>query len=235
MSNTTEFEAKGNKHIDLDAVSFKPYHTIIGELVLKYADKPGMVLIDVGCGMGQLEVFLTRNNWPGQVSIADAYDTCLEASNIAPLVVQTYKLHEIDFDLPEQVGEKKFDCLVMSHVLEHIHNPSDAMGKVMSLLKPGGVAIIAVPNPARPNVLVGNIFKKHYANRGHVQAWDASHWRVFLEIALKLDVVEYKHDFVLLPAHSCFGLIETVGVALARIIPWWSFSNIAVIRAPGGQ
>jgi SAM-dependent methyltransferase len=48
--------------------------------------------------------------------------------------------------LPGSLERASFDVVVMSHVLEHCADPSAAVENVRSLLKPGGVAIISVPN-----------------------------------------------------------------------------------------
>lgn len=224
---TKTYEDHGNRHLDTVNVEMLPYHREVGKLVMKYAAQ-GSVL-DIGCGMGQLELYLRDNGFSGEVHLADAYDMCLEASSKYDFVKDKFKLSETAFDPHEKI-DRKFDAIVMSHVLEHIHNPSSALENVLSLLNPDGVLIVAVPNPSRPLVFFGNIFKFHYANRGHVQAWDPSHWRVFLEDALKLDVAEYAADFIDIPKHRKFNFLQKIGVFLAKPFPWWSFSNIAVIR-----
>lgn len=229
---TEGYIAKGNKHLDVDQMRLLPYHRQIGEMVVTYAPGADARVLDIGCGMGQIEKYLTDAGWPGKVHVADAYDLCLDASAAFPVVADRLKISETDFDIAEQVGDMRFDCIVMSHVLEHLHDPSGKLKLVLSLLKPGGIAIVAVPNPARPMVLIGNLFRRHYANRGHVQTWDPSHWRVFLEEALGLDVAEYRADFVDLPKCRRFPILLRAGEGLARIAPWWSFSNIAAIRAP---
>jgi SAM-dependent methyltransferase len=47
---------------------------------------------------------------------------------------------EVDF------GEDKFDLVILSQVLEHLLDPFQVLVKVRSLIKPGGVIAIAVPN-----------------------------------------------------------------------------------------
>jgi SAM-dependent methyltransferase len=50
--------------------------------------------------------------------------------------------------LPEVVRAKRFDLVLMSHVLEHCLNPQAALGNVRSILSETGTAIIEVPNNA---------------------------------------------------------------------------------------
>ena len=50
------------------------------------------------------------------------------------------QLGELDF------GDKKFDIITIWHVLEHVPNPCEVLRKIYSLLKPGGIFVVAVPN-----------------------------------------------------------------------------------------
>jgi SAM-dependent methyltransferase len=49
-------------------------------------------------------------------------------------------------NLPPQLNERLFDAVLMIHSLEHCIDPVHAARNVMSLLKPGGIAIIEVSN-----------------------------------------------------------------------------------------
>ena len=41
---------------------------------------------------------------------------------------------------------ERFSCIHMSHVIEHVPNPAAWLEKARSLLTPGGLLVIAVPN-----------------------------------------------------------------------------------------
>jgi hypothetical protein len=106
-------------------------------------------------------------------------------------------------------------------------------GRVLDIGCGFGHLLLAVPNPVRPTVFFGNIRKKHYVNPGHVYSWDRSHWMNLLERVLGLDVVEYASDEVKLFSWRMLRAVprlKTVEIALSRWVPWWSFSNIAVVR-----
>jgi hypothetical protein len=122
---------------------------------------------------------------------------------------------------------------VLSHVLEHLRDPIGGINALMTLLKPGGVLILAVPNLGRLEVCMMNLFGRHYVNRGHVFGWDRSHWRNFLERICGLDVIEYGADVVtLLPGFPGRAIGRIAGRRLAKILPGWSVSNVAVVRKP---
>ena len=42
--------------------------------------------------------------------------------------------------------EQRFDCIICSHVLEHVYDPRDMLIKLKSALKAGGALIISLPN-----------------------------------------------------------------------------------------
>lgn len=50
--------------------------------------------------------------------------------------------------IPDDLAEREFDVVLLSHVLEHCIDPVAALANVKRLLKPGGTAILEVPNNA---------------------------------------------------------------------------------------
>lgn len=229
MSNKiAAWEDKGNKHINLDGERRPlPYHEIISDLVIQHS-MDGDSVLDIGCGVGHLcEEINNKGN--RVLHIADAYQVCLDRTSARTKVERTYLIDETDFNIAEAI-KGEFSVVVMSHVLEHMLNPVQAVRDAMAFVKPGGYLIMAVPNPARPGVLISNLTKTHYVNRGHVVAWDMSHWINFLENVMELDVVSYHHDYIQIKGCNSLPIIMSLGKMIGKIIPWWCFSNIAVIK-----
>lgn len=225
---TSNYEETGNIHLDMELTDTLPYHEVIGGLILKYADESSAVL-DIGCGLGHIGSVVFETNPKIKVDIADAYDACLQATAKRGNIGKQYKIDELKFNIVSIV-DKKYDVIVMSHVLEHLIFPAKAIDDVLQLLNDGGKLIVAVPNPVRPSVFVTNLFKSHYVNRGHVHSWDPSHWKNFLEVIMGLKVVQYKTDYIQLPRATRSGLMRNIGKFLVKAAPWWGFSNIAVIE-----
>ncbi len=44
------------------------------------------------------------------------------------------------------LGEATYDAVVMSHVIEHVHEPVELLAEVRRLLKPGGILVVTTPN-----------------------------------------------------------------------------------------
>jgi 2-polyprenyl-3-methyl-5-hydroxy-6-metoxy-1,4-benzoquinol methylase len=229
-SKIASWESQGNKHIDINAKQRPlPYHQIISDLAIQHSSDSDKIL-DIGCGIGQLCNEIKKKG-AREIHAADAYQMCLDKTQRLTKIDKTYLLEEENFNISEVIKDE-FSVVIMSHVLEHMLDPVQAINEVFKLVKPGGTLILAVPNPARPGVLLSNITKTHYVNRGHVVAWDMSHWRNFLENILKLEVLSYHHDFIQIKGCNRFPVIMKLGQALGKAVPWWCFSNIAVIQKP---
>jgi 2-polyprenyl-3-methyl-5-hydroxy-6-metoxy-1,4-benzoquinol methylase len=100
--------------------------------------KRGRVL-DVGCGRGLLLDVFRQRGWDIQgTELTD--QAARYARQIAGVPVKIGRLEELGFP------DSHFDAVTMWHVLEHVHDPRVALAEVSRILKPGGVALVGVPN-----------------------------------------------------------------------------------------
>ena len=53
---------------------------------------------------------------------------------------------DIEGEIPQYLEQERFDCLIFSHVLEHLRNPAEVVARLSRLLRTGGRVVIAVPN-----------------------------------------------------------------------------------------
>lgn len=220
-----------NVHIR-DNKKYEGYHRVVASLADKYSPLNAHIL-DIGCGMGNVVQLINDNRPDINISVADPYENCLEKTKQRVDSVTTFKIEPNEIN--ESILGNGYDTIIMCHSLEHMRCPADAIEQALSLLKENGSLILAVPNPVRPEVILGNITKQHYVNKGHLYTWDRSHWMNFLEEILKLHVLEYESDMVyifgkLRGVKLLSGLIYATEMKLGKILPWFSFSNIAVIK-----
>jgi 2-polyprenyl-3-methyl-5-hydroxy-6-metoxy-1,4-benzoquinol methylase len=213
-------------HIDYNAKS-EPYHEVIADLVCDFI-KDGASVLDIGCGLGYTISEIKKRKPKLKITAADIDRECLRITKQKTDLDKMIHLRAIEdlFTIP-----LKFDAIIMSHVLEHLYRPVDTILEIFKMLNSGGRLVLAVPNPVRPYVIISNFIKKHYVNRGHVYAWDRSHWKNLIENILHADVLCYSQDFVELPLLHRFHFIRQFEKSLANILPWFAFSNIAVIKA----
>jgi 2-polyprenyl-3-methyl-5-hydroxy-6-metoxy-1,4-benzoquinol methylase len=103
--------------------------------------KPGKVL-DVGCGAGAFLDSMRKNGW-NTVGIepSDA------AANAARAKGHTVFCQSATAPIVPELSTQQFDVILMSHSLEHVHSPTQALANLHPLLRPGlGHLIIEVPN-----------------------------------------------------------------------------------------
>ncbi|MBF0536644.1 MAG: class I SAM-dependent methyltransferase [Nitrospirae bacterium] len=104
----------------------------------KILGKKPSSLLDVGCGTG----------WIAKIWKEHGFDVVgLEpSSSRGDVARQRYGIKIIP-DRIENLGiEKKYDVIVMRHVIEHFREPYEVLVKLRSLLREGGIIIITVPN-----------------------------------------------------------------------------------------
>lgn len=103
-------------------------------LVAKYAR--GRNLIDIGAGTGAFAAHMQQFGWevtaiePDEAARKLAADRGLKTGDEAALA-----------------GHAPVNVITMWHVLEHVHTLQERVAQLYSLLTPGGIAVIAVPNP----------------------------------------------------------------------------------------
>ncbi|MDA0768856.1 MAG: methyltransferase domain-containing protein [Chloroflexi bacterium] len=123
---TTEYHA--GRTAEANAAFFLPYL------------KPGMSLLDCGCGPGSITVGLAERVAPGQVigidvgesSIALAQRLAVErgVTNVRFEVASAYEL---------PFPENTFDAVFSHNMPEHLQDPLKAFEEMQRVLKPGGV------------------------------------------------------------------------------------------------
>ena len=106
-------------------------------------DGRGLRLLDIGCGSGYDLIRLRRAGW--SVAGVEVDPEAAARAREQGLDVRTGLVSDARFE------PASFDRIVMMHVLEHLHDPAAALREVRRLLRPGGRALIAVPNIASVN------------------------------------------------------------------------------------
>lgn len=102
---------------------------------------PFKSLLDVGCGDGELIVWLRENLDPGiEFSGVDLSSETIDGNRI--------RYPELGFDvlnIQEQHLDRTFDVIVCTEVIEHLDDQQGALGHLLAMLSPGGHLILTCP------------------------------------------------------------------------------------------
>jgi 2-polyprenyl-3-methyl-5-hydroxy-6-metoxy-1,4-benzoquinol methylase len=101
-------------------------------------------ILDVGCGAGD-----NARNIKQLIAdaIIDGITTSENEKTCAIQYMDSCSIVDIESDFSELLVEHElYDVLLFSHVLEHLRDPDLVLERMLQLLKPGGVILIAVPN-----------------------------------------------------------------------------------------
>lgn len=107
---------------------------LIGEL------RPGMAVLDVGCGPGTITADLAALVTPGRVTAVDANGEILDqAAEVAAerglgnVEFATADVHDLDFP------DDSFDVVHAHQVLQHVGDPVQALREMRRVCRPGGI------------------------------------------------------------------------------------------------
>ena len=93
-------------------------------------------LLDVGCGTGHFIDYCQQHGW--QVNGVEPNDIArTQAEDKTKIIIQ----HDLS-----EIVDASYEVITLWHVLEHLSDLEQTMNQLKSLLAPGGVLIIAVPN-----------------------------------------------------------------------------------------
>ena len=113
--------------------------TPVADFFMPYL-RPGMTLLDCGCGPGTITLGLAEAVAPGQVEGIDIESRMIER---AITIAKERHAEKVRFqvadirDLP--FPDSSFDAVYSSAVLEHLGNPVQALQEIFRVLKPEGL------------------------------------------------------------------------------------------------
>lgn len=138
-------------------------------------------VLDVGCGTGGLGARLKRARGCEVVGITGSGEEASEASGALDRVVCA----DLEDFEPASLGT--FDCIVCSHVLEHLRRPEGLLRRLRECLTPAGLLLAALPNALfwrqRIAFLLGRFryTEGGLMDRGHLRFFDPATSRTLLE------------------------------------------------------
>jgi len=168
------------------------YPRLIKKLLRSFKAKSEMPLkvLDIGCGNGDaLDVFAAQASGPIETFGLDFNPKALELASS--------KGHHIIFGKIEDwdIGEKEYDIIYSSNVVEHVADPLLMFRKVERALKPNGIFLCETPN-------IDSLDARIFSKSGHWGGFHfPRHWSFFTlktfklmaeKVGLKVKKISYK-------------------------------------------
>lgn len=115
---------------------------ILRQIPYNKAQSPAMVL-DVGCGSGALSKAIQDKGY-SVWGIESNKEAAAKADGRIHKVINA-DLTEVTL-VKQEIGQKVFDYIVFSDVLEHVYDPFSIIKEYLVFLKRGGFILVSVPN-----------------------------------------------------------------------------------------
>lgn len=185
------------------------------KLVLDLINKEKITsILDAGCGSGYTSYFLSKKGY--KLIGAD------KSKKILALASKRYKNKNLKFlyiDLNKNLPKKKFDCILLLDVLEHVKDDFNLLKNLKKILKKQGILIIKVP--AYPS-----LYGAHDKYLGHYRRYSKKQLLDLVEsVGLKLEDVRY-WDLVTFFATLILGKFTYMGNYHSSVVKRGLLCNI---------
>jgi O-antigen biosynthesis protein len=171
---------------------------------LQLIDPRGLRVLDLGCGGGHNGAMLKKAGAREVVGVERDPGAARDARGRLDRVVEC-DLGELD---PAELGDRPFDAILASDVLEHLADAEGVLARAVTLLRPGGAVVLSLPNVSNVYVF-SQLLLKTWPRRSS-GIFDRTHVRWFA-----------RRDMV--------RLLRGAGLEVLRVEPY--FTRYRAIRA----
>jgi SAM-dependent methyltransferase len=157
--------------------------------------RPGMRILDAGCGTGEALVWLLDAVKPsGSVTGIDLSEAHVRSARLR--VPPPAEIHQGDL-LNAALEPASFDFIWCSNTIHHLHDPLAGVKRLMSLLRPGGRMAFGqstvLPDmyfawDARLERLINDAVRQYYRQRYHLRERDVTAVRALFGILRRAEL-----------------------------------------------
>lgn len=141
-----EFHADRKRYFEIQLLNAEKY--VIPFIEEKFQVKPGMRVLEIGCGEGGVLKAFINKGCEGVGVELDA-PRIVDAKKFLPDDIDAGRLRFVVKDIYEVDVDKDFnglfDIIILKDVIEHIHNQPRLIGWMKKFLKPGGIVFFGFP------------------------------------------------------------------------------------------
>jgi SAM-dependent methyltransferase len=141
-----EFHADRKRYFDIQVENAEKY--VIPFIEEKFAVKPGMRVLEIGCGEGGVLKAFINKGCTG-VGVELDHGRAEKAKEFLQEDIEAKKFVIVAKDIYQSDVEKDFngdfDIIVLKDVIEHIHDQPKLIGWMKTFLKPGGTIFFGFP------------------------------------------------------------------------------------------
>jgi 2-polyprenyl-3-methyl-5-hydroxy-6-metoxy-1,4-benzoquinol methylase len=148
------------RRLDAARITKGTSSSIIYELVLATALRripPAADVLEFGAGTASLLRMLRGAGFAGCVTAADILPRPADLATDISWI-------ETDLNEPLPIGDRSFDAIISTEVIEHLENPRAAFRDFGRLLRPGGQLILTTPNQESVRSLLSLLVRGHYVD-----------------------------------------------------------------------
>ena len=114
--------------------------SIIADIIAPHVPRPDARILDIGCATGRLLANLRDRGFPAVVGLDPSPACAAAASRLYGIKVHPMTLAELG------AREERFDLAILVGVLEHLRDLDEAFMHLRTILNPGGLLYVEVPD-----------------------------------------------------------------------------------------
>ena len=195
------------------------YRMVAG--VLKERHGGGGVLVDVGCGVGQLRSYV-REHFTRYIGV--------DAVRYQDFPADA-EFHLVDLDTGKaSLPDACADAVAAVETIEHLENPRAFMRELVRLVKPGGLVVVTTPNQLSLLSLLTLVVKRRFS------AFQDVHYPAHLTALLEIDLKRIAAECGLSDVQIRYSLQGRIVLtpwhyprALARLFPRALSDNLLLV------